>query len=97
MNRYAHTLVIERIPVRMLLSAHMGTPPIGSFGGATSASDTSAFAALRGGTQGHSSFRVLDPMRHLGGRLGRGRRGGIRVSVVGGVHGSMICIRIRKM
>jgi hypothetical protein len=97
LNRCAHTLVKERIPVLMLLSAHMGTPPIGSLGGATSSSDTSAFAALRGGTQGHSSFRVLDPMRHLGGRLGRGRRGGIMVSVASGVHGSMICMRIRKM
>jgi hypothetical protein len=92
MNRCAHTLVKERIPVPMLLSAHVGTPLVGSLGGATNASGTSAFAAHRVGTQGHSSFRVLDSMRHLGGRLGRG---GIMVSVVGG-HGSMICIRIRK-
>jgi hypothetical protein len=75
----------------------VGAPLVGSFGGATSASDTSAFAALRVGTQGHSRLRVLDSTRHLGRRLGRGGRGGIKVSVVGGVHGSVMCIRIRKM
>jgi hypothetical protein len=97
-NRCAHTLVKERIPVHVLLGLHVGTPLAGSLRAATNASDTSAFAARREGTQGHSSFRVLDSTRHLGGGLGGGGRGGIMVSVVGRVHGSMnLCQKVRKM